>query len=575
MIRLFLLSLLCLTAALAAEPDFPLTADSKPQEGVPKGELIKGTFAQSTIYPGTTRDYTLYIPKQLDRSDSAPLMVFQDGVVFQGPVVLDNLIHQGAIPPMLAVFASHGRVPALDSATQQDRWNRSYEYDAVSEEFVDHLHKELLPHIAQAHSVRFTKDPSARAIAGSSSGGICAFNAAWLRPDLFRRVFVNVGTFVGLRGGDELTTLVRKTEPKPLRVFLVDGSNDHNIYCGDWWMQNQMMERALTWAGYEVNHLWSEGGHNQKHATQVFPEAMRWLWKGYPAAITADAAGLGKGKWKDVIADPASTWEELFEPEKDAQSLCSSATGDVYASVPKAGEVLKFDAGTRTPTTFAQSLPGARGLALTASGELIVCAEDAKQVIALSPDGKQRRVIADGIEATDVAITHAGRIYVTDESTIYLLDGQGGKTVALGDVDDFSDIALTPDHAFLLLADHNGQFVWSAQIAADGTLAHAQRYHHLHRPVDSSSQVSGIAVDTNGWVYAGTEMGLQVCDQPGRVNAIFPVSRNLRVRDVCFGGPGLKTLFIIADGEIYTRNAKPTGVASGQQPPVKAPKPGL
>ena len=79
--------------------------------------------------------------------------------------------------------------------------------------------------------------------------------------------------------------LIRKTEPKPIRVFLEDGSNDQNIYGGDWWMANQEMERALTFAGYEVNHAWGERGHDGTDGTKAFPDAMRWLWKDWPNPI--------------------------------------------------------------------------------------------------------------------------------------------------------------------------------------------------------------------------------------------------------------------------------------------------
>ena len=126
---------------------------------------------------------------------------------------------------------------------------------------------------------------SDRAIGGSSSGGICAFTAAWERPDAFSRVFTTVGTYVGLRGGDRYHTLVRKYEPKPFRIFLQDGSNDNNIYGGDWWMANQTLQRALEWSGYDVKHAWGEGGHNGKHGTAIFPDVQRWLWRDWPQPV--------------------------------------------------------------------------------------------------------------------------------------------------------------------------------------------------------------------------------------------------------------------------------------------------
>src|SRR5213075_252231 len=128
------------------------------------------------------------------------------------------------------------------------------------------LLEELLPEVEKqrtgdGRAIVLSKSGNDRAIGGSSSGAVCAFTAAWERPEAFSRVFSCIGTYVGLRGGDRYSTLIRKTEPKALRVFLQDGEHDQNIYAGDWWMANQMMERALVYAGYEVNHAWGDGAH--------------------------------------------------------------------------------------------------------------------------------------------------------------------------------------------------------------------------------------------------------------------------------------------------------------------------
>src|SRR6185295_2135214 len=135
---------------------------------------------------------------------------------------------------------------------------------------------ELLPEVeskktSDGRAIKLSKNPNDCGIGGASSGAICAFTVAWERPDRFRRVFSAIGTYVGLRGGNEYSTLIRKYEPKPLRVFLQDGSSDLNIYAGDWWMANQTMERALIFAGYEVNHVWGEGPHSGRHGTAIFP----------------------------------------------------------------------------------------------------------------------------------------------------------------------------------------------------------------------------------------------------------------------------------------------------------------
>src|SRR5215813_7580413 len=84
--------------------------------------------------------------------------------------------------------------------------------------------------------------------AGISSGGICAFTAAWERPDLFSKVLSHVGSFTNIRGGDVYPGMIRKTERKPIRVFLQDGSNDLDNEHGSWPLANQQMAAALKYA---------------------------------------------------------------------------------------------------------------------------------------------------------------------------------------------------------------------------------------------------------------------------------------------------------------------------------------
>jgi enterochelin esterase-like enzyme len=198
--------------------------DSEVQPGTPAGEIIKAEFDKSTVYPGTWREYWVYVPKQLDRSKPAPVMVFQDGIQYNAPVVFDNLIHKKAIPPMVGVFVMHGRVKAA-TADALDRMNRSFEYDSVSGDYARFLLDELLPHVAATHGLTLSTDPNDRGSAGNSSGAIAAFAAAWQRPDAFRRVFSAIGKYVGCAAA----TVPRphsKDRTEANRIFLQDGSND-------------------------------------------------------------------------------------------------------------------------------------------------------------------------------------------------------------------------------------------------------------------------------------------------------------------------------------------------------------
>jgi len=323
-----LVAILFMAPFIQAADDYQLGPDSKPQEGVPKGEVTKHTFDKSKIFPGTTRDYWVYVPKQYDPAQPAPVMIFQDGIQYSAPAVFDNLIQKKEIPALIGIFVMHGKVKA-SSAAALDRFNRSYEYDGLGDNYARFLLEELLPHIVAEQKLNLTTNGNERAIAGASSGAICSFTAAWERPDAFRRVFSSVGTYVGLRGGNEYPTLIRKTEPKPLRIFLQDGSNDANGYGGNWFLANQEMLSALEFAGYDVNHLWGDGGHNGKHAGAIFPEALRWLWRDYPAPIKANAESKSRQPVMSILI-PGEEWQLVGDGYGFSEGPAANPQGEVF-----------------------------------------------------------------------------------------------------------------------------------------------------------------------------------------------------------------------------------------------------
>jgi enterochelin esterase family protein len=278
-----LAALLLIAAPLTAE-DYKLGPDSQRQPGVPEGKVTKHTWT-SKVFPGTVRDYWVYVPAQYDAKKPACVMVFQDGQgyvnvsdkgQFRTPVVLDNLIHQKKLPVIVGVFINPGTVPATGGG-KAARSNRSFEYDTLSDQYVRFLEEEILPEVGKGLNLR--QDAAGRAIGGISSGGICAFTAAWERPDLFSKVLSHVGSFTNIRGGDAYPGLIRKTEPKPIRVFLQDGSADLDNLHGNWPLANQAMASALKWAGYDYRFEFGTGGHNGQHGGAILPESLVWLWR--------------------------------------------------------------------------------------------------------------------------------------------------------------------------------------------------------------------------------------------------------------------------------------------------------
>ena len=313
---------LLLAAALAApaaaqegrQPgDYPLTADSLVQPGVARGTL-EGPFEfRAQAFPGTVRRYWVYVPAGYDPAEPPNLLVFQDGQratnpqgALRVPAALDNLIAKGDIPKTLAVFVTPGNLSERypDDLGMSNPDHRAPEYDALSDTYVRMLTDELLPEVAKRW--RFADDPARRAIGGTSSGAIAAWTAAWHRPQAFGNVISFIGSYTSIGyqpatadspmqpGGDLYPGLIRKSPIRPIKVFLQDGSADLDNENGNWFLANQQMLAALSWANrhadetgdtgarYTVRHEWGDGAHSDAHGGMLLPEVLRWLW-GRPA----------------------------------------------------------------------------------------------------------------------------------------------------------------------------------------------------------------------------------------------------------------------------------------------------
>jgi gluconolactonase len=563
----------CLTIALV------LSAPVLQADDIPKGETKQYTFAASKVFPGTTRSYTIYVPKQYDGKTPACVYVNQDGVQYNAPAVFDKLIAEKAMPVTIGVFVTPGVVPAA-SKDALPRFNRSYEYDGLGDAYARFLLDELLPDVekkttADGRPIVLSKKGADRGIGGASSGAVCAFTAAWERPDAFTRVFSAIGTYVGLRGGNNYPTLIRKYEPKPLRVFLQDGENDLNIYGGDWWMANREMERALKFAGYEVEHVWGKGGHDGKQATEVFPDAMSWLWKGWPEA---PKSGLGSAQLKEILI-PGEKWELVGEGYKFTEGPATNAKGEVFFN--DVGASTTFKVGPDGPSAWLKDSKRGDGQRFGPDGRLYANARegDAGKLLAWDADGNPHP-IADGFKGNDLVVKHDGGIYITDPftkpgaSSIWFVSPRGEKKVVDSGLNFANGITLSPDQSLLYVADSRTHWVYSYQIRADGGLANKQKYFHLHVPDTSEdSGADGLRTDRDGRLWVATKLGLQVCDQAGRVNCIIPTP-NGKCANLTFGGPNHVVVYAACGDKVYRRKVKVKG-ADHAEPPFKPAAPRL
>lgn len=304
------LVLLAVPAQAQRQPgDYPLGPDSLEQPGVARGELLGPFEFHAAAFPGTVRRYWIYVPHGYDPASPPNLLVFQDGQRATNPGgslrvqnVLDNLTAQGAIAPTLGVFVTPGNLSASDPddlgmSNPDHRWQ---EYDELDDDYSRLLLDELLPEVARRWT--FSADPARRAIGGTSSGAIAAFTVAWRHPEAFGNVISFIGSYTGIAAqdadpaappvpaGDLYPRLIRQTPPRPLRVFLQDGSNDLDNQHGNWFLANQQMLAAMDYANrtadaagtagprYQVAHEWGDGAHSDAHGGAILPEVLRWMW---------------------------------------------------------------------------------------------------------------------------------------------------------------------------------------------------------------------------------------------------------------------------------------------------------
>jgi enterochelin esterase-like enzyme len=559
--------------------------EGKPGANVPHGEFLQGAIADSTIYPGTENGFQVYVPAQYDPARPACLLVKLDGLgEFEG-TVLDNLIARHEVPVIIGIGISSGTIwkdPAGTPKRAATRFNRSYEFDSLNDHFPDYVLDELLPAAGRLKThdgrpIRLSSDGNDHAVTGGSTGGIGSFTLAWRRPDQFTRVYSVIGTFVAMRGGNEYPALIRKTDPRPIRIFLEDGSTDAwNPLFGSWYDANLNMESALTFAGYDVEHAWGTHGHDGRPGQVIFPDVMRWLWRDYPAPV---ASGVSHNSTLEEITLPGESWRKVPQAFRGAAGLAADTGGDVYLSNSLAATIYRIS-GDGKPAVFLRQQAGIAAEALGPDGTLYGVVPSEKKIVALSPQGHSRTA-AEGIAARGIVVTHDGTIYASEPgphsdmpSRVWQI-GRGEKKIVDHGLVSASGVALSPDGSLFYVAEKTTKWIYSYVIQPDGSFRDKQPYFWLHMTdIPNDSGAEDLAVDTRGNLYVATRMGIQVCDQNGRVRAILPLpTPSGPVRSLCFAGEHFDVLWVTDGTQVFSRRLKVRGFAPWA-PPVAVPSTG-
>lgn len=576
-------SAVLLAVALALGPvgqaaeQYPLGPDSLARHaGVPQGKVLAFSLTNSAVYPDIVREGGVYIPAQYTSAKPAALMVFMDGSGYSNekgqqrvPIVFDNLIAAGEMPVTVAVFLNPGHTTG-----DSNRSNRSYEYDSLGGQYVKMLLQEALPYVTNTFSLNLSADPADRAVAGMSSGAICAFTAAWERPDQFGKVLSQIGSYVNIRGGDVYPALIRKTERKALRVFLQDGRNDLNNVHGHWPLANQTMFSALEFAGYDVKFVLGEGSHSGEHGGAILPDALRWLWR--PHSI---APPPSTNNWKGDEAlnkvlpggGQAGDWELVGSGYGFTDGAAGDAAGNFWFSDLNHSEIWRVPPDGK-PEKWFENGPKLSGLKWGLDGKLYAASQGGpgtlkQRIVVIDPVTKQVETLAQDVKPNDLVVTKAGRVYFTDTGAGAVVmvpttarDLSNPRAVATG-ITAPNGIALTPDQKQLIVSEYKGSSVWSFMIRGDGSLGAGERYMTLVVPTGrTESAGDGATMDGDGRAYVTSLAGIQMFDWTGRLGGVIAKPRWDNVPVSCaFAGPGRRYLFVCDKDKIWRRPTLVTG----------------
>ncbi|GEM_PF-79903 len=558
------------------KPEWVPHPDAVANASVPKGTVEQMEPFESKVFEGTTRDWSIYVPAQYKADQPAALMVFQDGEGMKNvngrwrvPVVFDNLIARGDMPPTIAVFIN----PGHEKSKPQEKGkhsNRSLEYDSLGDHYVRFLTEEIIPEVRKKYNI--SDDPEMHAIGGSSSGAICAFTAAWERTDVFRKVYSSVGSFTNLRGGNVYPALVRKTEPKPIRVYMADTSGDVDNQFGSWWWSNLQMASALSYMGYDTRFDQAEGyAHNADFGGAKFPEAMMWLWRKEKHRPVIDTKGdLGGDLTLLNLLIPGESWQLVADNLGFADALCTDKDGNLYFCDMKAPAVIRINTADGSLTEISKE--SVSGLEFNPDGSLLyACQGSRDRVISINPSSGEVKVVAEGVKPNDLAVTKDGFILFTQTGTsqVVRIDPANGEVTPVDTgISKPNGIALSNDGGTLAVSDYGGTHTWTFRVNAGGILDAKMPTMPMRLPIDQKGEFKfneappyiqvakgdGMAVDKVGRYYVTSELGVQIFDPTGRPCGVLPKPDPGQPLTTCMlAGSDHSTLYIAHGTKIYCR----------------------
>lgn len=461
------------------------------------------------------------------------------------------------MPVTVAVFVNPGIVPPTRAGAKPQSI-RSFEYDSLSDRYVRFLTEDLLP--VALKDLNVSADPAQRAIGGMSSGAICAFTAAWQRPDQFGKVMSHIGSFTNIRGGDIYPALIRKTEPKAIRIYLEDASGDLDNLHGSWPLANQEMAAALEFMGYDVRFDYADGfGHNGEHGGELFVDALRWLWstESHDAVFdTSVPLGGDRPLRRQLISGEA--WSVVADDLGFADAPCTDAAGNFYFCDMKAPAVYRVSVTDGERKAIASE--AVSGLEFGPDGRLYGCQGPKQRVIAIDAATGKLEVIATGVTPNDLAITPDGFLCFTDTKAgevKRVAIATGEVTVAAMGLDGPNGIVLSRDGGTLAVSEYRGEHGWTFRVNPDGTLDAGMPTMTLRSRDGSEARGDGMAVDAADRYYVTSAVGIQIFDPTGRLSGVMATPNPAKPLTSCIlAGPSHEYLYVTNGDKIFRRRLK-------------------
>ena len=468
------------------------------------------------------------------------------------------------MPVTIGVFVNPGD-RGVDAKT--NGWktsNRSFEYDSMGDAYSKFLIQELLPQVTSKYTI--STDPKMRALAGKSSGAICAWTVAWERPEQFGKVLSHIGSYVNIRGGHVYPALIRKTERKPIRVFLQDGSGDLNNLHGDWPLANREMASALQFAGYDFRFEFGDGAHNGKHGGAILPDSLRWLWREELAAPTPSTNNwAGDEALNKILPDGghSSDWELVGDGYGFTDAACTDAEGNFYFSDLPKGRVYRAEPNG-SPEIWMDNGPKVSGLKLGPDRKFYAAIQgfgtnNIKKIVSIDPSTKKITDVATDVVPNDLAVSRKGILYFTDTGAGQVVMVPLGSNIsrprtAAGGITKPNGLSLSADQRLLAVSEYGGMHVWSYVIDEEGQLQSGERFMTLNVPGGrADSGGDGMTTDSLGRYYVTSHLGIQMFDWTGRMGGVIRKPVDKACVSCVFAGPGHGYLYVCASDKVYRR----------------------